>query len=146
MSLNEYTKRVNKVIGADLIENFLDFKFNLLSRAYNKLLAEKSTIENITDKEIIWVFEMVRDGLVPNDYSRKISDSLGYERLKKISLRQARFLDKNYDELMEKRSLDNISCEEIIGVYEIITEHVAPIEIELIGGYYEENNELYIYY
>jgi hypothetical protein len=146
MSLNEYTKRVNKVIGADIIENFSDFKFNLLCRAYDKLLAEKSTIENITDKEIIWVFEMVRDGLVPNDYSRKILDSLGYERLKKISLRQARFLDRNFDELIEKRSLNDISSDEIIGVYEIITEHVAPIEVELIGGYYEENNELYIYY
>ncbi len=146
MSLNEYTKRVNKVIGADLIENFSDFKFNLLSRAYNTLLAEKSTVDKITDAEILWVFEMVRDGLVPNDYSRKISDSLGYERLKKISLRQARFLDNNFDELIEKRSLSDISSDEIIGVYEIITEHVAPIEVELIGGYYEENNELYIYY
>ena len=146
MSLNEYTKRVNKVIGADLIENFSDFKFNLLSRAYNTLLAEKSTVDKITDAEILWVFEMVRDGLVPNDYSRKISDSLGYERLKKISLRQARFLDNNFDELIEKRSLNDISSDEIIGIYEIITEHVAPIEVELIGGYYEENNELYIYY
>ena len=146
MSLNEYTKRVNKVIGADLIENFSDFKFNLLSRAYNTLLAEKSTVDKITDAEILWVFEMVRDGLVPNDYSRKISDSLGYERLKKISLRQAHFLDDNFDELIEKRSLSDISCEEIIGVYEIITEHVAPIEIELIGGYYEENEEPYVYY
>jgi hypothetical protein len=146
MSLNEYTKRVNKVIGADLIENFSDFKFNLLSRAYNTLLAEKSTVDKITDAEILWVFEMVRDHLIPHNYSQMISDSLGLERLKTISLRQARFLDQNYDDLIEKRLFDKISKDEIIGIYEMITEHVAPIEIELIGGYYEENEEPYVYY
>ena len=146
MTENEYTKRVNDVIGHDLIADLSEFKFHLLAQAYNRLHNEKLTIENISNEEILWVFNMVKDNLIPNDYSKKISESLGYERLTKVSLRQARFLDKNYDEEIQNRTLNEISSERIIGIYELITEDVAPIEIEMMGGYYEENNELYIYY
>ena len=146
MTENKYTKRVNDVVGHDLIADLSEFKFHLLARAYDRILNEKLTIDNISNEEIHWVFNMVKDNLTPNDYSTKISESLGYERLKKVSLRQARFLDRNYDEEIRKYTLDEISNERILGIYELITEDVAPIEIEMMGGYYEENNEFYIYY
>lgn len=104
MTENKYTKRVNDVVGRDRIADLSDFKFHLLARAYNRLHNEKLTIENISNEEILWVFNMVKDNLTPNDYSKKISESLGNERLKKVSLRQARFLDRNYDEEIQYRN------------------------------------------
>ena len=99
MTENKYTKRVNDVVGHDVIADLSKFKFHLLARAYNRLHNEKLTIDNISNEEILWVFNMVKDNLTPNDYSKKISESLGYEKLKKVSLRQARFLDRKYDEI-----------------------------------------------
>ena len=146
MAENIYTKRVNDIVGHNVIADLSKFKFHLLARAFNRLHNQKLTIDNISDEEILWVFNMVKDNLTPNDYSKKISDSLGNERLKKVSLRQARFLDQNYDEEIQECSIEDISNERILGIYELITENVAPIEIEMVGGYYEDNNELYIYY
>ena len=146
MTENKYTKRVNDIVGRDLIADLSEFKFHLLARAYDRILSEKTTIDNISNEEILWVFNMVKDNLIPNDYSKKISESLGYERLMKVSLRQARFLDQKYDEEIQECQIEEISNERILGIYELITEYVAPIEIEMVGGYYEENNELYIYY
>ena len=66
-----------------------------------------------------------------SEYSTRILKALGDQRLQMTSARQRRLMDRAYNRLLEKRrSLEKITDEEIVGIYEMITEEVSPIELE----------------
>ena len=66
-----------------------------------------------------------------SEYSTRILKALGDQRLQATSARQRRLMDRAYSRLLEERgSLEKITDEEIVGIYELITEEVSPIELE----------------
>ena len=71
-----------------------------------------------------------------NEYSVKVGKALGDVRLQETTARQRGIMDEAFLELLEEEEgdLEKISDQEIIGIYEMVTEIVSPIEIELIQG------------
>ena len=71
-----------------------------------------------------------------NEYSVKVGKALGDVRLQETTARQRGIMDEAFVELLEEEEgdLEKISDQEIIGIYEMVTEIVSPIEIELIQG------------
>jgi hypothetical protein len=71
-----------------------------------------------------------------NKYSVKVGKALGDVRLQETTARQRGIMDEAFLELLaeEEGDLEKISDQEIIGIYEMVTEIVSPIEIELIQG------------
>ena len=71
-----------------------------------------------------------------NEYSVKVEKALGDVRLQETTARQRGIMDEAFLELLEEEEgdLEKISDQEIIGIYEMVTEIVSPIEIELIQG------------
>ena len=71
-----------------------------------------------------------------NEYSVKVGKALGDVRLQETTARQRGIMDEAFLELLaeEEGDLEKISDQEIIGIYEMVTEIVSPIEIELIQG------------
>ena len=71
-----------------------------------------------------------------NEYSVKVGKALGNIRLQETTARQRGIMDRAFLELLEEEEgdLEKISDQEIIGIYEMVTEIVSPIEIELIQG------------
>ena len=71
-----------------------------------------------------------------NEYSVKVGKALGDVRLQETTARQRGIMDEAFLELLEEEAgdLEKISDQEIIGIYEMVTEIVSPIEIELIQG------------
>ena len=69
-----------------------------------------------------------------DEYSIKVGKALGDQRLQSTTARQRRLMDNALLELLEEEegNLEKISDQEIIGIYEMITEVVSPIELELI--------------
>ena len=69
-----------------------------------------------------------------NEYSVKVGKALGDVRLQETTARQRGIMDEAFLELLaeEEGDLEKISDQEIIGIYEMVTEIVSPIEIELI--------------
>ena len=48
-----------------------------------------------------------------------------------MSVRQAAHLNQSFKCLLDRKSVDKISDEEIVGQYEIITQHVNPLAYEV---------------
>jgi hypothetical protein len=55
---------------------------------------------------------------------------LGQERVSSLSNRQDKILSKSYGRLLDKKPLDQITDEEILGSYEVIVDHVSPLAYE----------------
>jgi len=60
----------------------------------------------------------------------RISKVLGQERTSVLSDRQDKILSKAYRRLLDSKPLDKISDQEILGQYELVTEHLSPIAYE----------------
>ena len=75
-----------------------------------------------------------------DEYSIKVGKALGDERLQATTARQRRLMDNALMDRLERRgSVEKVTEDEIVGIYEIITEVVSPIELELIqGGPFDE--------
>ena len=71
-----------------------------------------------------------------NEYSVKVGKALGDVRLQETTARQRGIMDEAFLELLEEEEgdLEKISDQEIIGIYEMVTEIISPIELELIQG------------
>ena len=69
-----------------------------------------------------------------NEYSVKVEKALGDVRLQETTARQRGIMDEAFLELLEEGDLEKISDQEIIGIYEMVTEIISPIELELIQG------------
>ena len=70
-----------------------------------------------------------------DEYAIKVGKALGDERLQATTARQRRLMDNALMDRLERRgSVEKVTEDEIVGIYEIITEVVSPIELELIQG------------
>jgi len=70
-----------------------------------------------------------------DEYAIKVGMALGDERLQATTARQRRLMDNALMDRLERRgSVEKVTEDEIVGIYEIITEVVSPIELELIQG------------
>ena len=71
-----------------------------------------------------------------DEYAIKVGKALGDQRLQATTARQRRLMDNALLELLEEEegNLEKISDQEIIGIYEMVTEIISPIELELIQG------------
>ena len=64
------------------------------------------------------------------NFSKKVLEVLGIDKLRKLSDIQEKLLDNQYEDLFEERnnSYETITDEEIIGCYELVTKHIYPDE------------------
>ena len=70
-----------------------------------------------------------------DEYAIKVGKALGDERLQATTARQRRLMDNALMDRLERRgSVEKVTEDEIVGIYEIITEVVSPVELELIRG------------
>ena len=60
----------------------------------------------------------------------RIHLALGVERIEGLSDKQYKLLENSLEELFARKSHWEITDEEILGRYELITEHVSPITVE----------------
>ena len=70
---------------------------------------------------------------------KMINKVLGADRLNSLSEKQRGLLDASFKKLLECKSLFDITEDEILGEYEMITVYVAPIELELAWKVFVEN-------
>ena len=73
---------------------------------------------------------------------RIIQNALGAERILALTDKQKRLLENSYADLLSRKDITDISDTEIIGCYEIITEHVSPSWIEPAVAAYKKRQQL----
>jgi len=74
--------------------------------------------------------------------ARIIQNALGVERILNLSSKQKILLERTYAELLLKRDITDISDEQIIGKYELITEHISPTSTEQVVDAYMRKQKL----
>ena len=60
----------------------------------------------------------------------KVYMALGNDRVDRLSEKQRRLLNNALYRLRESKSVFDITLEEIVGQYEIITEYMSPLSVE----------------
>jgi len=60
----------------------------------------------------------------------RIQFALGRERIEALSDKQYKLLENSLEELFARKSHWEITDEEILGKYEIITEYMSPLSVE----------------
>ena len=60
----------------------------------------------------------------------RIQFALGRERIEALSDRQYKLLENSLEELFARKSHWEITDEEILGKYEIVTEYMSPLSVE----------------
>ena len=75
---------------------------------------------------------------------RVIQNALGVERINSLSEKQRLLLEKAYAKLLSKKDITEISDNEILGQYELITEHLFPIGVEMAAAAHKAKDELRI--
>ena len=73
---------------------------------------------------------------------RIIQNALGAERILALTDKQKRLLENSYADLLGRKDITDVSDNEIIGRYEIITEHVSPSWIEPAVAAYKKRQQL----
>ena len=73
---------------------------------------------------------------------RIIQNALGAERILALTDKQKRLLENSYADLLSRKDITEVSNNEIIGCYEIITEHVSPCWIEPAVAAYKKRRQL----
>ena len=69
--------------------------------------------------------------------SRLLRLVLGHERIKTLSDRQLHLLEQSFERLFQEKSIFEITDEEILGKYELITEHISPKSMEMAVQHYK---------
>ena len=75
--------------------------------------------------------------------ARIIQNALGHERILALSDRQKSLLEKTYQELLLEKDITDISDAEILGRYELITEHVSPRSTEILVAEYRKSKQIH---
>ena len=60
----------------------------------------------------------------------RIQFALGRERIEALSDKQYKLLENSLEELFARKSHWEITDEEILGKYEIVTEYISPLSVE----------------
>ena len=63
-------------------------------------------------------------------YCKKVADVLGYDRLHNLDKLQRQSLNNQLNDLIEEHDyvVETVTDDEIIGRYELVTEHIYPNE------------------
>ena len=75
---------------------------------------------------------MNNEEMLIKEFSKRVLRVLGQKKVDSLSRRQAVILDKSLGRLLNKKPLDQISDEEILGSYEVIVDHVSPLAYEVL--------------
>lgn len=80
---------------------------------------------------------------IERDHCRcRIRDALGSNRIMSLSSRQFKLLERSLERLFAEKSHWQISDQEILGQFELITEHVSPISLETAIESYNKKRKL----
>ena len=74
--------------------------------------------------------------------ARIIQNALGVERIQALTDKQKALLENSYADLLVQKDITEVSDNEIIGRYEIITENIAPSWIEPAVAAYKKRQQL----
>ena len=75
--------------------------------------------------------------------ARIIQNALGRERILALTDKQKALLEKSYQKLLSEKDITDVSDAEILGRYELITEHISPSVTEEIVAAYRERRQLH---
>jgi hypothetical protein len=75
--------------------------------------------------------------------ARIIQNALGHERILALTDKQKALLEKNYQKLLSEKDITDVSDAEILGQYELITEHISPSGTEEIVAAYRKRRQLH---
>jgi hypothetical protein len=75
--------------------------------------------------------------------ARIIQNALGRERILALTDKQKALLEKSYQKLLSEKDITDVSDAEILGRYELITEHVSPSVTEEIVAAYRERRRFH---
>jgi len=75
--------------------------------------------------------------------ARIIQNALGHERILALTDKQKLLLEHEYECLISQKDITDISDAEILGRYELITEHISPAGNEEIVAAYRERKQLH---
>ena len=74
--------------------------------------------------------------------ARIIQNALGRDRILALTEKQKELLENSYLRLLSQKDITDVSDEEILGRYELITEHVSPSWEEAVTSEYQRRQEL----
>ena len=69
---------------------------------------------------------------------RLAREVLGFDRINALSEKQARLLDRCLADLFLRKPIYKMTEEEMLGQYELVTVHIAPIEYEIAWEKFHE--------
>ena len=69
---------------------------------------------------------------------RLAREVLGFDKINALSEKQVRLLDKCLARLFLRKPIYKMTAEEILGQYELVTVHIAPIEYEIAWQKFQE--------
>ena len=73
----------------------------------------------------------------------KVYIALGNDRVDHLSERQLKLLNNALYRLKASKSVFDITLEEIVGQYELITEYIAPISLEITVENYRKRQKMH---
>ena len=73
--------------------------------------------------------------------ARIIQNALGWERITALTEKQKALLEKRLEHLLSKRDITLISDDEVLGQYELVTEHFLPYGAEDIVDAYKKRQK-----
>ena len=74
--------------------------------------------------------------------ARVIQNALGVDRILSLSEKQKTLLENSYAELLTRKDITEISDNEIIGRFELITEYMSSSKVELAVDAYKQRQKL----
>ena len=75
-------------------------------------------------------------------FSDKVHYALGGDRIAALSPRQIGFLNRALGRLKDRKSVFDITHEEILGQYELVTEHLSPFGFEAVVENYNRRQKM----
>ena len=75
-------------------------------------------------------------------FSEKVHFALGADRIGALSERQIGFLNRALGRLKDRKSVFDVTHEEIIGQYELVTEHLSPFGFEAVVENYNRRQKM----
>ena len=75
-------------------------------------------------------------------FSEKVHFARGADRIGALSERQIGFLNRALGRLKDRKSVFDVTHEEIIGQYELVTEHLSPFGFEAVVENYNRRQKM----
>ena len=75
--------------------------------------------------------------------ARVIQNALGMDRILGLTEKQKKLLELSLEKLLSTKDITEVSDEEILGRYELITEYVSPLSDELAAYSYYKKQKMH---